>query len=101
MNSDYIERRGNGYYVSGVRVSLDSIVYAFNEGQSPEAIQGNFPVLNRAQIENAIAFYLDHQTEVDQYLANTDRQLEMLTIPMAEADPGLWEKVQRARASRL
>jgi len=38
----YIEEREGGYYVTGKRVSLDSIVYAFREGESPEAIQQKF-----------------------------------------------------------
>jgi uncharacterized protein (DUF433 family) len=50
MHSDYVEQRDGGYYVTGARVSLDSIVYAFKEGQSPEAIQEDFPLLKRSQI---------------------------------------------------
>ena len=50
MHSEYIEQRDGGYYVTGTRISLDSVVYSFNEGKSPEAIQDDFPVLKRAQI---------------------------------------------------
>jgi hypothetical protein len=39
----YLKQRGDGYYVAGTRVSLDSVVYSFNEGKSPEAIQQDFP----------------------------------------------------------
>jgi len=39
MQSEYIEQRDGGYYVAGTRISLDSVVYSFNEGNSPEAIQ--------------------------------------------------------------
>ena len=99
MNTEYIERRGGGYYVAGFRVSLDSIVYAFNEGQSPEAIQENFPLLKRSQIYEAIAFYVDHQAEIDKYLEDTEREFEASAIPLVEADPVLWEKIQRARAN--
>ena len=96
MNTEYIERRGGGYDLAGFRISLDSIVYAFNEGQSPEAIQENFPLLKRSQIYGAIAFHLDHQA--DKYLEDTEREFEASAIPLAEADPVLWEKIQRARA---
>jgi len=71
MNSEYIEQRNGGYYVVGTRISLDSVVYSFNRGNSPEAIQAEYPLLKRAQIYGAIAFYLDHQTEIDEYLAVT------------------------------
>ena len=42
MPSEYIEQRNGGYYVAGTRISLDSVVYSFNDGQSPEAIQEDF-----------------------------------------------------------
>jgi hypothetical protein len=41
---EYLERRNGGYYVTGTRVSLDSIVYSFKDGESPETIrQLSFP----------------------------------------------------------
>ncbi|MBL8290847.1 MAG: DUF433 domain-containing protein [Bryobacterales bacterium] len=99
MHSEYIEERHGGYYIAGTRVSLDSVVYSFNEGQSPEAIQEDFPSLKRAQIYGAIAFYLDHQAEIDKYLADTEREFERNGVPMSEANPDLWERILKARAS--
>ena len=98
MNSEYIEQRNGGYYLAGTRISLDSVVYSFNQGQSPEAIQGDFPSLKRSQIYGAIAFYLDHQAAIDQYLEQTEREFEGNAIPLAEANPTLWAKIQRAKA---
>ena len=99
MHSEYIEQRHGGYYVAGTRISLDSVVCSFKEGQSPEAIQEDFPSLKRAQIYGVIAFYLDHQGEVDKYLVDTEREFEGNGIPMSVANPGLWERIQNARAS--
>ena len=65
MNSEYIEERNGGYYIAGTRILLDSIVYSFERGNSPEAIHEEFPLLRLPQIYGAIAFYLDHQTDVD------------------------------------
>ena len=31
MTKDYVERRDEGYWIAGTRVSLDSVVYAFLE----------------------------------------------------------------------
>jgi uncharacterized protein (DUF433 family) len=95
---EYVERRNGGYYIAGTWVSLDSVVYAFNERKSPEAIQEDFPLLERAQIYGAIAFYLDHQAEIDRYLAEAERAFEAGAIPLEQADPALWEKIQRAKA---
>ena len=98
MRSEYIEQRNGGYYVAGTRISLDSVVCSFNEGQSPEAIQEDFPSLKRAQIYGAIAFYLDHQAEIDKYLVDTKCEFEGNAIPLEKSNPTLWAKIQRAKA---
>ncbi len=92
-NTDYVVQRDGGYYVAGpIRVSLDSIVYGFNDGESPETIQASFPVLKLSQIYGAIAFYLDNQAEIDRYLVETEREFESCGVPLAEANPVLWAK---------
>lgn len=98
MHRDYVEQRNGGYYLAGMRISLDSVVYAFNEGLSPEAIQEDFPLLRRSQIYGAIAFYLDHQTEIDNHLEETEREFEGQAIPLEQTNPTLWAKIQRAKA---
>ena len=42
VTNEYAEERSGGYYVTGTRISLDSVVYAFNRGASPEHIPGDF-----------------------------------------------------------
>jgi len=81
-------------------------VYSFNGGKSPEAIREDFPLLKLAQIYGMIAFYLDHQAEIDEYLARTEREFEESTIPLKQANPALWKRVgayprKDRRASRL
>ena len=99
MHSEYIEQRDGGYYVAGTRISLDSIVYAFNRGESPERILEEFPLLDRvSRVYGAIAFYLDHKPDIDKYLEETEREFEGSAIPLEQANPALWEKIQRARA---
>src|SRR5437016_5540517 len=99
MHSEYIEQRNGGYYVAGTRISLDSVVYAFNRGDSPERILEEFPLLDKlARVYGAIAFYLDHKADIDKYLEETEREFETGGIPMEQANPELWEKIQRARA---
>ena len=99
MNSDYVEQRDGGYYVAGTRISLDSVVYAFNRGDSPELILEEFPLLNQlAKIYGAIAFYLDHKAAIDKHLDDTKREFEASGIPIEQANPALWERIQRARA---
>ncbi len=50
MAKDYVEAREGGYYVAGARVSLDSIVYGFRRGESPETISQNFDALRLEEV---------------------------------------------------
>jgi len=61
MAKEYVEQREGGYYVLGSRVSLDSVVYAFLRGESPEGIADSFPALSLEQVFLAVLFYLAHQ----------------------------------------
>src|SRR5438128_9236554 len=98
MHSEYIEQRDGGYYVAGTRISLDSVVYAFNRGDSPERILEEFPLLDKvSRVYGAIAFYLDHKAEIDKYIEETEREFAANGVPMEQSNPVLWEKIQRAR----
>ena len=99
MLSEYIEQRNGGYYVAGTRISLESVLCAFNRGESPERILERFPLLGSlAKAYGAIAFYLDHKPEIDKYLEESEREFDANTVPLSEANPALWERLQRARA---
>ncbi len=50
----YVEYRNDTYWVEGTRISLDSIVYAFQQGLSPESIVQSFPLLTLEQVYGAI-----------------------------------------------
>jgi uncharacterized protein (DUF433 family) len=97
MIGEYIEERNGGYYVAGTRISLDSVVYSFERGNSPEAIQKEYPLLRLPQIYGAIAFYLDHQEDIRGYLEAKEQDIEASSIPLAQANPELWSRLQRAR----
>jgi uncharacterized protein (DUF433 family) len=55
--------------VGGSRVTLNTVVEAFNEGLSAEEIVQQYPTLRLSHVYGAIAYYLNHQAEVDEYLA--------------------------------
>ena len=104
MDKNYVERRDGGYYVTGERVSLDSLVYAFRRGVSPESIRRSFPVLTLEQVYGAIAYYLAHEQEIDDYLEESERQAEAQGTEMnaraRAARPELFERLERARQER-
>ena len=57
-----------GLKVGNTRVSLDSVVYAFNRGEDAAEIQRNFDTLSLAQVHTAIAYYLHNKANVELYL---------------------------------
>ena len=101
MTGVYIKRRNGGYYVADTRVSLDSVVYSFQRGNSPQTIQAEYPLLKLSQIYGAVAYYLDHQAAVDRYLEAKRRSFATSAIPLSEADPDLWAKLERARQTTI
>jgi uncharacterized protein (DUF433 family) len=60
--------------VSGTRVSLDSVIFAFNEGSTPEEIAQQYTTLNLADIYAIISYYLQNQDEVVEYLKRRKHQ---------------------------
>ena len=97
MTKEYVEKRDEGYWVEGSRVSLDSIVYAFLDGQTAESTAQSFPTLSLEQVYGAIAFYLDHREEVDSYLAKTRADFEALRSKARDSDPAFYKKLADAR----
>ena len=85
MSKEYIAQQDGTYRIAGTRVSLDSVVYAFRRGASPESIQRSFPSLTLEQIYGAITFYLSHQEEIDQYLLEGEAEFEKLRLASREA----------------
>jgi uncharacterized protein (DUF433 family) len=97
MAKEYIEERDSNYYVVGTRISLDSIVYAFRRGESPETICQNFELLRLEEVYGAIAYYLANQADIDAYLI---RQNEQWAEGKRNAEPlpaDLRERLMRAR----
>ncbi len=89
----YVEKRDGVYRIAGTRVSLDSVVYAFRSGQTPEAIAQSFPLLTLEQIYGAIAVYLANKAEVDAYLENEEADYEAFRQATREADPLFYLKL--------
>ena len=97
MVSEHIEQREGVYYIPGTRISLDSIVDTFREGCSPEAIREDFEGLTLAHVYGAIAFYLDHQADIEGYLLQRKEQWAELERKGTPASPDLHARLDRAR----
>jgi uncharacterized protein (DUF433 family) len=96
----YIEQRVSGYWVEGTRTSLDSVVYSFLDGESPEGITQNFPILSLEQVYGAIAFYLANREIVDAYLEEGEAEFQRLQQSCREKSPLLYQKLKEAQVQK-
>ncbi|EKQ66575.1 hypothetical protein OsccyDRAFT_5060 [Leptolyngbyaceae cyanobacterium JSC-12] len=96
----YVEQRDKGYWIVGTRISLDSVVYSFLGGESPESIAQNFPLLSLEQVYGAITFYLANQELVDTYLEEGEAEFRQLQESCRERSPLLYQKLKAAQAQK-
>lgn len=60
--------------VGKTRVTLDTLVTAFNEGATAEEIAQQYPSVALADIYSVIGYYLRRQAEVESYLSRRRQQ---------------------------
>lgn len=96
--NEYVTKLENGAHrIAGTRVSLDSLVYDFLEGKTPEQIVRSFPVLNLEQVYGAITFYLQNREEIDEYLRQGEIEFEKLRQEWRVKNAELYKKLEKAR----
>ncbi|MCZ8125410.1 MAG: DUF433 domain-containing protein [Microcystis sp. LE19-114.1B] len=96
-----MEQRDEEYWLKGTRISLDSVVYSFLNGESPESIAQNFPLLSLEQVYGAIAFYLANRELVDAYLKKGEAEFQQLQQSCREKSPLLYQKLKAAQAYNM
>lgn len=90
------------YKVGDTRVSLDTLVYEFNNGADAAEIQREFDSISPAQVHAAIAYYLHNQAEVDRYLAK--RAIERAKTKReneAQFPPRITREILTARKNKI
>jgi uncharacterized protein (DUF433 family) len=97
MATDYVEQRDGGYYIVGSRVPLDSVVYAFLRGESPEGIVESFPALSLEQVFGASAFYLANRDTIDAYLRDERAEFARMRDEARRKHPTLYSKLEAAK----
>ncbi|MEM9557945.1 MAG: DUF433 domain-containing protein [Acidobacteriota bacterium] len=101
MSKTYIDDSTGTLRIAGTRISLDSIVYAFRDGQTLESIAQSFPMLELEQIYGGIAYYLAHKDAVDEYVRQGERAYEALLRSTHDDDPVFHERLAAARSQLL
>lgn len=100
-NKAYVEEmKGGALRVAGSRVSLDSVVYAWRDGDSPETIRENFPTLTLAQVYGAVAYYLENREAVDEYLRQGEVEYEEQRRQWRAANPEMYRRLGLLKAQK-
>ena len=101
---DYVEQRDGDYLVAGTRISLASLVTAFNRGAAPESIKRSFPVLSLEEVYGALAYYLAHEVELDDFIQSSADELNAQAAARREkfkqTRPELYQRLAKARLAR-
>ncbi|NJL41158.1 MAG: DUF433 domain-containing protein [Leptolyngbyaceae cyanobacterium SM1_4_3] len=95
-NSDGIVQVGK------TRVTLDTVVAVFKQGATAEEVVYRYPSLKLADVYATIAFYLNHQQEVEVYLRQRQQQSkEVRAMNQARFDPqGLRDRLLARKAEQ-
>jgi uncharacterized protein (DUF433 family) len=101
LAKNYVNTPKDGTWrIVGTRVSLDSVVYCFRDGYSPESIVKAYPALNLEQVYGAIAFYLANGEEVDDYLGRQEALYYKLRSEQDRNPDPLVQRLRALKASR-
>ena len=52
-------------WIAGTRICVSDVVLWTEQGRSPDEIVADFPHLTLADVYAALAYYYDHQAEID------------------------------------
>ena len=66
--------------IESTRIRVDLVAQAFQEGMTAEQIATDYPPLTLGQIYSALAYYYDHQDEMDRKVAEDERFVEEMRL---------------------
>ncbi len=89
-------------HVAGTRVTLDTVVSAYERGESAEDIARQFDVLDVGDVHAVLAYYLRHRTEVGEYLRRRRVEGDAVRTEIERRSPAgeLHERLRRRGAVR-
>ena len=85
--------------VAGTRVTLDTVVAAFDSGATAEEIAQQYSSVPLPDIYSVITYYLRHKPEVCAYLTKREEQAELVRAEVEQQFPssGLRERLLARR----
>ena len=88
--------------IAGTRITLDTLVTAFQQGATPEEIVQQYDSLNLADVYAVIGYYLRHRSEVESYLRQGQKEAEAVRLENeSRFDPqGIRDRLLARRSAR-
>ena len=88
--------------VSGTRVTLETIVFAFQDGATPEEIAQQYPSVPLPDIYQIIGYYLRHSADFEAYLDQRLRDSERVRAENERrwSPEGIRERLLSRRGAR-
>lgn len=99
MAKEYVAQVDGHYRIAGTRLSLDSLVYLFEEGLTVEAMIDSYPGLSYEQVFGAMAFYLANKADVDSAMRRAEAESELQQAKSRQDNATVIAKLKRARES--
>ena len=92
--------------IAGTRVSLESVVHHYQQGAAAEEIALRFPALRLADVHSCLAYFLNNQEQVREYVMRQQQKADQLQERIT-ADPEqqrglsqMRERIQKRAAAR-
>jgi len=85
--------------VGSTRVPLDTVIFAYKQGSTPEEIVADYSTLDLTDVYAVITYYLQNRTEVETYLRERETQRDEVRREMDARFPqaGLRERLLARR----
>jgi uncharacterized protein (DUF433 family) len=87
--------------IGQTRVSLDSVVIAYQLGHSPETIRQQYPSLTLEEVYGAITYYLANREDVERYLELQQQLWSDLQQRVAQQPSPVVERLRMLRKAAV
>jgi uncharacterized protein (DUF433 family) len=86
--------------IGQTRVLVELVLWAFQDGATPEAIVQRYPTLSLVEVYTVIAYYLQHHEEIERYLAKQEQRATEVRERIEQGQGDLAEVRSRLLAHR-
>ncbi len=84
--------------VRGTRIPLECVIYAHQDGLSPEEIVAEYPSVSLAHAHAVIAYYHSNRQDVEQYLARAEEAERHRSEERSKRRPPVGDRLRSLKA---